>query len=67
MTRADSAHAASADRARADDGGRPRSARPGAELAAGLLLGAALDAVIGDPRRGHPVALFGQLAARLER
>jgi adenosylcobinamide-phosphate synthase len=35
--------------------------------AAGLLLGAAADVVLGDPRRGHPVAGFGQLAARLER
>jgi adenosylcobinamide-phosphate synthase len=35
--------------------------------AAGLLLGAAADAALGDPRRGHPVAGFGQLAAGLER
>jgi adenosylcobinamide-phosphate synthase len=35
--------------------------------AAGLLLGAAADAVVGDPRRGHPVAGFGALAAALER
>jgi adenosylcobinamide-phosphate synthase len=34
---------------------------------AGLLLGAAADAVLGDPRRGHPVAGFGRLAAALER
>ncbi len=34
---------------------------------AGLLLGMAADAVFGDPRRGHPVAGFGRLAAALER
>jgi adenosylcobinamide-phosphate synthase len=33
----------------------------------GLLLGVALDAVFGDPRRGHPVAAFGRAAAALER
>lgn len=35
--------------------------------AAGLLLGALLDRVVPDPRRGHPVAAFGSLAAALER
>ncbi|GLZ53237.1 cobalamin biosynthesis protein [Actinomycetospora sp. NBRC 106378] len=35
--------------------------------ALGLLLGVAADAVLGDPRRGHPVAVFGSAAARLER
>ncbi len=35
-------------------------------LAAGLLLGAALDAVLADPRRGHPVAAFGAAASRAE-
>lgn len=34
---------------------------------AGLLLGAAADAVLADPGRWHPVAGFGSLAARLER
>jgi adenosylcobinamide-phosphate synthase len=34
---------------------------------AGLLLGAAADAVFADPRRGHPVAGFGAAAAALER
>jgi adenosylcobinamide-phosphate synthase len=34
--------------------------------AAGLLLGAALDAVLADPRRGHPVAAFGAVASRAE-
>ena len=33
----------------------------------GLVLGAAADAVWGDPRRGHPVAGFGTCAAWLER
>jgi adenosylcobinamide-phosphate synthase len=35
--------------------------------AAGLVLGAALDALLADPRRGHPVAAFGRAAAALER
>jgi adenosylcobinamide-phosphate synthase len=35
-------------------------------LAAGLLLGVALDAAVPDPRRGHPVAVFGTVATRLE-
>ena len=52
-----------------------KSARPGRRLrgagrdwplAAGLAAGVALDALIGDPRRGHPVAAFGRLAAGLE-
>ena len=33
----------------------------------GLLLGAALDALVPDPRRGHPVAAFGTAATALER
>jgi adenosylcobinamide-phosphate synthase len=32
----------------------------------GLLAGVVLDQAFGDPRRGHPVALFGTLASRLE-
>ncbi len=32
-----------------------------------MLLGVAADAVLGDPRRRHPVAAFGQLAATAER
>ncbi|MGW0479404.1 cobalamin biosynthesis protein [Nonomuraea sp. NPDC003214] len=36
------------------------------DRAAGLALGVMLDAVVGDPRRGHPVALFGSAAAKLE-
>ncbi|MUL43163.1 cobalamin biosynthesis protein [Streptomonospora sp. PA3] len=32
-----------------------------------MLCGAGLDRVLADPRRGHPVAVYGQAAARLER
>jgi adenosylcobinamide-phosphate synthase len=39
---------------------RPRAARWPA--AVGILAGAAADALAGDPRRGHPVALFGRAA-----
>ena len=35
-------------------------------LAAGLVAGLAMDALAGDPRRGHPVAAFGRAATRLE-
>ncbi|MET0134509.1 MAG: cobalamin biosynthesis protein [Kibdelosporangium sp.] len=35
--------------------------------AVGLLLGVVADAVLGDPRRGHPVAGFGTVAKRLEK
>jgi adenosylcobinamide-phosphate synthase len=35
-------------------------------IARGLLAGVALDALTGDPRRGHPVAAFGRAAAALE-
>ncbi|WP_433246848.1 cobalamin biosynthesis protein [Actinomadura nitritigenes] len=35
--------------------------------AEGLVLGVALDALLGDPRRGHPVAGFGRLASGFER
>jgi adenosylcobinamide-phosphate synthase len=31
-------------------------------VAAGILAGAVADALLGDPRRGHPVALFGRAA-----
>ncbi|WP_438841150.1 cobalamin biosynthesis protein [Actinoplanes auranticolor] len=52
--------------------GRILTARPSARNAitadaAGLLAGFALDAVLGDPRRRHPVAGFGQAAGALER
>ncbi len=36
------------------------------QRALGLALGVAADAVFADPRRGHPVAGFGQAAAALE-
>ena len=36
-------------------------------LAAGIVAGVLADALLGDPRRGHPVALFGQAATRIER
>ena len=36
-------------------------------VAAGMAAGLAADALLGDPRRGHPVAGFGTLAAALER
>jgi len=42
---------------------RQRRARA---TAAGLLAGVVLDQIAGDPRCGHPVALFGSAAARLE-
>ncbi|MGV9296285.1 cobalamin biosynthesis protein [Amycolatopsis sp. NPDC003676] len=35
--------------------------------AAGIVAGYAADAWFGDPRRGHPVALFGTAAGQLER
>src|SRR5438046_3700553 len=35
-------------------------------LAIGLAAGVALDALVGDPRRGHPVAAFGRAATVLE-
>jgi adenosylcobinamide-phosphate synthase len=42
----------------------PRSSRP--PFAVGLIAGVALDALLGDPRRYHPVAAFGRAAAALE-
>jgi adenosylcobinamide-phosphate synthase len=35
-------------------------------LAAGLAGGVLADAILGDPRRGHPVALFGRAATAIE-
>ncbi|AEA24921.1 cobalamin biosynthesis protein [Pseudonocardia benzenivorans] len=43
-----------------------RSSR-GTARALGLLAGVLADRVVGDPRRGHPVAGFGRLAGALER
>jgi adenosylcobinamide-phosphate synthase len=40
---------------------------PMGAVAVGLLAGAAADRIAGDPRRGHPVAAFGSVAAALER
>ncbi|MEV5649447.1 cobalamin biosynthesis protein [Nocardia sp. NPDC052254] len=40
--------------------------RYGTARAAGLILGFAADTIFGDPRRGHPVALFGSVAQALE-
>ncbi len=40
--------------------------RCGGVLAAGLVLGVLADRIVGDPRRGHPVAGFGRVAAALE-
>jgi adenosylcobinamide-phosphate synthase len=39
----------------------------GSGRAAGIAAGALADAVFGDPRRAHPVALFGSSAMALER
>jgi adenosylcobinamide-phosphate synthase len=35
--------------------------------AVGIALGVLLDAIVADPRRGHPVAVFGRWAGALER
>jgi adenosylcobinamide-phosphate synthase len=40
---------------------------PASPTALGLALGAVTDLLLADPRRGHPVAGFGQAAAALER
>ncbi|WP_017539046.1 cobalamin biosynthesis protein [Nocardiopsis halophila] len=39
---------------------------PAWPTSAGLVAGAVLDRLVPDPRSGHPVALFGSAAARLE-
>jgi adenosylcobinamide-phosphate synthase len=44
----------------------PRPHRSRWPLAAGLAAGVVLDALLGDPRRGHPVAAFGRAATALE-
>jgi adenosylcobinamide-phosphate synthase len=38
----------------------------GAALAGGLVGGVVADALLGDPRRGHPVALFGRVAQAVQ-
>ncbi|CAM5487006.1 Cobalamin biosynthesis protein CbiB [Streptomyces narbonensis] len=47
--------------------GRIRASRltPGG-FAYGAALGLAVDQIVGDPRRGHPVAAFGRAAAAVE-
>ncbi len=45
---------------------RSRRQRRARATALGLLAGVVLDWVAGDPRRGHPVAVFGTAAGRLE-
>ncbi|MEU6622404.1 cobalamin biosynthesis protein [Streptomyces litmocidini] len=48
--------------------GRGRSVSPATGVFAyGAALGLAADLLVGDPRRGHPVAAFGRAAARVER
>ena len=42
------------------------SSRTGWALAGGLLAGTVADALLGDPRRAHPVALFGRGAEAIE-
>lgn len=42
------------------------SSSPASADAIGILLGAALDAVVGDPQRWHPVAGYGRAASLLE-
>jgi adenosylcobinamide-phosphate synthase len=41
--------------------------RLGWPIAGGLIAGVIVDAAIGDPRRGHPVAAFGRAAQAIER
>jgi adenosylcobinamide-phosphate synthase len=43
-----------------------RVAARGWPTAAGILAGVAADALLGDPRRGHPVALFGRAAQAVQ-
>lgn len=44
-----------------------RTRSSGAVLVLGLAAGYAADALVADPRRGHPVAAFGRAAGALER
>ncbi|MYV67947.1 cobalamin biosynthesis protein, partial [Streptomyces sp. SID2131] len=43
--------------------GRPRAT---GVFAYGAAAGLAVDLLLGDPRRGHPVAAFGRTAAAVE-
>jgi adenosylcobinamide-phosphate synthase len=47
-------------------GQQPRRPDRDWPLAGGLIGGAVADAILGDPPRGHPVAVFGQLMTVLE-
>ncbi len=47
--------------------GTPGPTGPDWPLAGGLAVGVLLDALAGDPARGHPVALFGRVMLVLER
>ncbi|MEU3302984.1 cobalamin biosynthesis protein [Streptomyces sp. NPDC006678] len=47
--------------------GGPGSSCPGITFAYGAAAGLAGDLLLGDPRRGHPVAAFGRAAAAVER
>ena len=47
--------------------GRPRQQGCRWPLAGGIAAGVAADALLGDPRRGHPVALFGRAAQALQK
>jgi adenosylcobinamide-phosphate synthase len=40
--------------------------RAAGATAAGVVAGVAVDALVGDPRRGHPVALYGRAVGALE-
>ncbi|MFF5709166.1 cobalamin biosynthesis protein [Streptomyces sp. 62] len=48
-------------------GRRPGPSRATGVFAYGAALGLAVDRLVGDPRRGHPVAAFGRAAGRVER
>jgi adenosylcobinamide-phosphate synthase len=58
-------HRSALQRGRAASAGSRAASRRAEAL--GMLAGVVLDAVLADPRRGHPVALFGRAAAALER
>ncbi|MEU1226013.1 cobalamin biosynthesis protein [Streptomyces sp. NPDC005828] len=47
-------------------GRRPGPSRATGVFAYGAALGLAVDRLVGDPRRGHPVAAFGRAAGRVE-
>jgi adenosylcobinamide-phosphate synthase len=47
--------------------GRRTAVRIAGATALGLAAGVAVDAVAGDPRRAHPVALYGRAVSALER